>query len=339
MALYAMMERISPLDCPSRADGRTAGGPLWAVVCGLEQHSLNSPETSQLFRYNPFPYLPPELIVSILSHTPASCLPQLYSTDKFFRTHIDIYHHQLIHLRLSQYPSPLISAYSTIHTVDFSTLHLFPLSEQWSTLSKFEDIANVCLSVRGLLHHSFPVDRFYIAFLRQWQSRRTMFFTRSEWQEALLERFHIYGDCSRPEICDIVHLQMLYRNLLTVFPWGEVLSVKDVARQHWSLHSDLYRGIVDQIIACGVDFILHLLRLPTEQLTQTLRLLFQLWAAIPTCKRKFNCFDHVMAKLLTRFDGDNELAMGWQEEDRYFDVCASTRYFCEGDQRGLSFGE
>jgi hypothetical protein len=47
---------------------------------------------------------------------------------------------------------------------------------------------------------------------------------------------------------------------------------------------------------------------------------------------RFCCFDDVMAKLLTRFDGGG-LASRWQEEEAYFDVCASNPLFSEGNVR------
>jgi hypothetical protein len=205
-------------------------------------------------------------------------------------------------------------------------------------------------------------DRFSRAFLRQWESRQGMFFTKREWTEGLLERCHVYEECSRSEICDIIHLQMVYRNILSLLPWhivdpsftiysqklrgnpeacecmndgectcsedGTRICVSDV-RIHWSYKPDLYRNVIDQIIGCGPQFILSLLNLPTDTVIPVLRQCMQL---LKEREGKYCCFDDVMAQLLRRWDG-GAMAMRWQEEECYFEVCASGRYFTEGDTR------
>lgn len=185
------------------------------------QLPLPSPHVPQ-FTYNPFPYLPPELIVSILSETPADAIPSLDQTNHFLHLHIEIYKHQLIKLRTQKFPQQILTEYTSIHAIDFESIHNHPAA--WNVLSKFEQKANICLSLEQLFPPNFKASaRFYRAFLRHWESRRTMFFAKEQWDEALLDRFHIYEDCSRSEICDIVHLQMLYRNLLATLPWEEIL--------------------------------------------------------------------------------------------------------------------
>ena len=269
------------------------------------------------FSFNPFPYLPPELIVSVLSHTPADSIPALDSTNHFFHTHIQIYKRQLIKTRCQEYPVDLLAEYSSIHPADF---------DSWHQLAKFEKAAETCLSLGRL----FGVDgrRFYRAFFRNWESRKSMFFPRGQWQEGLLDRLHIYEDCSRSEICDIVHLQMLYRNLLAQLPWSDTLPAEDPSfdrRVHWSFKSDFYRNLVDQIIACGPEFILKLVSSDDV-----------LWRCVELLRSddtRFSCFDDVMAKLLTRLDGGSQAATVWQEEESYFDICASTNWFCQTDVR------
>jgi hypothetical protein len=279
--------------------------------------------------------LPPELIVAILSHTPASSIPQLYQTNHFFKLHIDIYKRQVIKVRYSRYPSFFLSAYSTIHSTDFAQLHTLP--NAWSILSKFEQKADTAISLQTLLFSSPRLSptlaqRFYKVFLFQWESRQNMFFPKEQWQEALLDRFHIYEDCSLSEICDIIHLQMIYRNLLSTLPWPIILpSESHNPRIHWSFKSEMYRNLVDQIIGCGPEFILYLLSQSTDVVVILLR------NCISESKRekniRYTCFDDVMAKLLTRLDGGNQLATRWQEEQSYFDICASTNWFCDGDLR------
>lgn len=163
-----------------------------------------------------------------------------------------------------------------------------------------------------------------------------MFFPREQWQEALLDRFHIYQDCARSEICDIVHLQMLYRNLLGQrLPWTNILPAGDLSfdrRVPWAFKSDFYRNLVDQIIACGPEFVLKLLSAEDETaLARCVELL-------RTKDVRFSCFDDVMAKLLTRLDGGSQAATVWQEEESYFDICASTIWFCETDVRLIPLG-
>ena len=303
----------------------------------LSSTSTTSPD---LFTYNPFPYLPPELIVTVLSHTPADSIPQLYRTNHFFQLHIQIYQRQLLKIRISRYPPEILSAYTSIHSIDLPSLHSSP--NVWSILSKFEEKANTCLSFQ---HHFLPrslppptLTRYYIAFLRQWESRQNMFFPKEQWQEALLDRFHIYEDCTRSEICDLVHLQMFYRNLLGRLPWSEVLTNDTMLdpRIQWAAKSDLYRHIIDQLIGCGPVVILHLLSSPHETLIPFLRECVAMFESADERQVRFCCFDDVMAKLLTRFDG-GEVATRWQEEESYFDICASTAYFSEGNVRTRPF--
>jgi hypothetical protein len=274
------------------------------------------------FSFNPFPYLPPELIVSVVSHMPADSIPALHSTNHFFHTHIQIYKRQLIQTRCQEYPVDLLAEYSAIHLADF---------DSWHQLAKFEKAAETCLTLGSL----FGVDgpRFYRAFFRHWESRKSMFFPREQWQEGLLDRLHIYEHCSRSEICDIVHLQMLYRNLLAQLPWSGTLLAGDPSfdrRVHWSFKSDFYRNLVHQIIACGPEFILNILS-SDDVLGRCVELL-------RTDDTRFSCFDDVMAKLLTRLDGGSQAATVWQEEESYFDICASTNWFCETDVHLVPLG-
>lgn len=166
-----------------------------------------------------------------------------------------------------------------------------------------------------------------------------MFFPKEQWQEALLDRFHIYEDCTRSEICDIVHLQMLYRNLLSLaLPWHTILPNDRTCdiRIHWSLKTDGFRNIIDQIIGCGPEFILHLLSLPFGDVVEVLRRCVDMFEG-DVRQLRFCCFDDVMAKLLTRLDGGSQAATRWQEEESYFEVCAATNWFCEGDVRIIPF--
>lgn len=317
--------------------------PLCAIliralgIVDLPEYNQSRPPALR-FTFDPFPYLPPELIVSVLSHTPADSLPLLYQTNHFFRLHIDVYRHQLIAIRTRRYPHEIVSAYTSIHSINFDSLHTSP--QAWQSLSKFEHKADLALRLESLLsplkfQRGQPSHRFYRAFLRQWESRRTMFFPKEQWAEALLDRFHIYEDCSRSEICDIVHLQMLYRTLLARLPWNAVIpndSTTD-SRTHWWVKSDLYRSLVDQIIGCGPEFILILLTLPTDAQTALLQRCLALFEAVEPRQVRHCCFDDVMSKLLTRLDGGTHAASRWQEEESYFDVCAATNWFNEGDTR------
>jgi hypothetical protein len=178
-------------------------------------------------------------------------------------------------------------------------------------------------------------SRFYRAFLRQWEGRTGMFFPKEEWQEALLDRFHIYEDCSRIDICDMIQLQIFYRNLLARLPWTEILPL-DLScdlRVHWCLKSDAYRNLVDQIIGCGPLFILNLLSLPSEMSIPILRQCLSIFESGER-QLRYSCFDDVMAKLLTRLDGGSQAAGRWEEEESYFDICAtSTNWFCEPNIR------
>lgn len=165
-----------------------------------------------------------------------------------------------------------------------------------------------------------------------------MFFPKEQWQEALLDRFHIYEDCSRSEICDIVHLQMLYRNVLAFLPWDKVL-LNDAtldSRIQWAGKSDMYRHLVDQIIGCGPDFILSLLALSEDQVVHILQKCIALFEAVDQRQVRYCCFDDVMSKLLTRFDGGG-IASRWQEEESYYDVCTASNYFAEGNVRVIPF--
>lgn len=317
------------------------------------------------FTFNPFPYLPPELIVSILAYAPASSIPHLYTTNHFFRTHIDIYKKQLFKIRLTKYPTQFLTAYTSIHGTDFDTLHT--LSNAWDALSVFEIRADVCLSVERVLP-GIGGYRFYRAFLRQWESRQGMFFNKDDWAEALVERCHVYEDCSRSEICDIIHLQMVYRNILSFLPWHAILEpchstyqvggrrendamvctcmndgmctcgihgvyVSDM-RIHWSYKTELYRNIIDQTIGCGPEFIILLLSSPTETVIAVLR---QCMQVLKDKGGRYCCFDDVMAKLLRRWDRGEGIVTRWQEEESYFEVCASGRYFTEGEVRVVPF--
>jgi hypothetical protein len=166
-----------------------------------------------------------------------------------------------------------------------------------------------------------------------------MFFPREQWDEALLDRFHIYEDCSRSEICDIIHLQMLYRNILARLPWAEILpadATTDI-RIHWCLKSDMYRNIVDHIVGCGPKFIFSLVSLSPDIVVQFLRQCIARFESVDARQVRYCCFDDVMAKLLTRLDGGSQVATRWQEEESYFDVCAGASWFCEGDLRVLPF--
>jgi hypothetical protein len=230
----------------------------------------------------------------------------------------------------------MLAAYANLYAIDFDTIYATP--NAWKTLSTFEQKADVCLTLQDILACKGSGDvarRFYRAFLRQWESRRNMFFPKEQWQDALIDRFHIYEDCSRSEICDIVQLQMLYRNTLCRLPWSQILpgDVSYDIRIHWSFKSETYRNIVDQIIGCGPEFIVSILSLPPDA---TIKLLGKYITLLPSMERgqlRFCCFDDVMAKLLTRLDGGSQAATQWQEEESYFDVCAATNWFQEGDVR------
>ena len=167
-----------------------------------------------------------------------------------------------------------------------------------------------------------------------------MFFPKEQWQEALLDRFHIYEDCTRSEICDIVHLQMLYRNILSLaLPWHAIFpnDITSDIRIHWSLKSEGFRNIIDQIIGCGPEFIIHLLSLPQDVVVNVLCGCVGMFEKADARQLRLCCFDDVMAKLLTRLDGGSHAATRWQEEESYFDVCAATNWFCEGDVRVIPF--
>lgn len=277
------------------------------------------------FSFNPFPYLPPELVVSVLSHTPADSILALDSTNQFFHIHIQIYKRQLIKLRCQEYPHELLAEYCVVHHADLSS---------WLQLAKFEEIGDTCMTLGNLFGVSGT--RFFRAFLRHRESRKSMFFPREQWPEALLDRFHIYKDCSRSEICDIIHLQMLYRNLVAQLSWISVLPAGDVSfdrRVPWAFKSDYYRSLVDQIIACGPEFVLKLLSSEADVLARCIDVLRTKVESLCTKDVRYSCFDDVMAKLLTRLDGGNQVATIWQEEQSYFEICASTNWFCETDVR------
>lgn len=95
----------------------------------------------------------------------------------------------------------------------------------WTALATLEHKANTCLQIQSLFP-AIPPDlgsyRFYRAFLRQWSSRHGMFFTKTQWTEGFWERCHVYEGCCRADLCDIIQLQMVYRNVLGGFPWGDV---------------------------------------------------------------------------------------------------------------------
>jgi len=282
------------------------------------------------FSYNPFPHLPPELVVSVLSHTPADSILALDSTNQFFHIHIQIYKRQLIKIRCQEYPPELLAEYCTIHHADLSS---------WLQLAKFEKIADTGLKLANLFGVSGT--RFYRAFLRHRESRKSMFYPREQWPEALLDRFHIYKDCTRSEICDIIHLQMLYRNLLALLPWTDVLPAGDLSfdrRVQWAFKSDYYRNVVDQIISCGPEFVLKLLSSSEDVLARCVEVLETNVTSMCTKDVRYSCFDDVMAKLLTRLDGGSQVATVWQEEESYFDICASTNWFSETDVRLVPLG-
>jgi hypothetical protein len=309
------------------------------LTTGQIDTPVGIPSTSNpRFTFNPFPYLPPELIVSILSHTPAESIPQIRQTDHFFRLHIDIYQRQLFIIRTKRFPREMLAAYTNMYAIDFTTIYTSPTA--WQILQKFEEKAHVCLSLQELLACQCSGDvarRFYRAFLRQWESRRNMFFPKEQWQDALIDRFHIYEDCARSEICDIVHLQMLYRNVLARLPWREILpgDLSGDGRVHWSFKSESYRNVVDQVIGCGPEFIVYILSLPQDVAAALLGKYLVLLRSVDSTQLRFCCFDDVMAKLLTRLDGGSQAATRWQEEESYFDICAATNWFQEGDVRVL----
>jgi len=336
---------------------------LWRYIPGLNKVCIRGPFTFTVaypiglistleysfctdtpqFDYDPFPYLPPELIVAILSHTPSESIPFLAQTNHFFKLHIDIYQHQLFTIRTRRYPREMLTAYHNMHAIDFDTLYRVP--DAWAVLAKFEQKADTCCLLEHLLTPLLGEKdddvsrRFYRSFFRQWESRRNMFFPRSQWHEALLDRFHIYEDCTRSEICDIVHLQMLYRHVLARLPWSHILLGDESYdfRVHWSNKSDEYRNLVDQIIGCGPEFIVYILSLPGECVVQLLRKYVSLMKSVDAPQLRFCCFDDVMAKLLTRLDGGSQAATIWQEEESYFSVCATTNWFREGDIRTAPF--
>lgn len=358
MALYSWIEQGTIL-LPAAVHAPDISN-FRAGILDIPEFQLPSPAPYPLqFTYNPFPYLPPELIVSILSETSADSIPSLFQTNHFFQLHIEIYKRQIIKIRTQKYPKQILEEYSTIHDVEFEVI--YASQEAWTVLSKFERKANICLFLQQLLQqylstssttspssfkfNKFTSSRFYRAFLRHWESRRTWFFVKQSWDEALLDRFHIYENSTRSEICDIIHLQMLYRTILSHLPWSSVLPAEDMSydgRVHWCLKSDAYRNIIDQIIGCGPEFMLMLLSLPSETVVMVLKGCIEKFEMVEPRSVKYSCFDDVMAKLLTRLDGaGQEGATMWQEEESYFDICAVTggsgNWFCESDKRVLPF--
>ena len=312
MALYSWIEQGTTTYY--RAD--------LAGTIDLPKYPQQSPE----FTFDPFPYLPPELVVAILSYAPADSIPALEQTNRLFKIHVDIYKRQIITIRCRRYPHELISEYATVHGIDFENLHSSRTA--WQTLAQFEHKANTCLLIKSM----FPINspRFYSAFLRQWESRQNMFFPKDVWQEALLDRLHIYEDCSRSEICDIIHLQMLYRHTLSFLPWSIILpgDVSCEARIPWSLKSEAYRNIVDHIIACGPDIILEIVSLEQDSVLHIMEKFLALAAV--TKQLRYSCFDEVMAKLLFRLDGGQAIT-NWQDDPRYYEICTSKSWFSEGN--------
>jgi len=339
MALYSWIENGITT---ARDPNTTALPTLIAGRITIPQYLSSTPSFSITCTVNPFPYLPPELIVHILSETPATSIPALLETSHFFRIHIQIYKLQLIKNHLNRYSAQLLSEYATLNNVNFVTLHVNPMA--WRILADVERKAECCLALQNLL---FPVKtqlsapaekRYFRTFLRHWESRKSVFFTRNQWDEALLDRLHIYENASRSEICDVVHLQTLYRNLLTAqLSWSPhllpPLNPLDVdTRIHWSWKSPIFRNLIDHIIGCGPELILTLLR--SSEPTAT-AFLSQALVALECAgdAAKFSCFDDVMAKLLTRLDGDTGPASSWREEESYFDVSVVGNWFGEGDVR------
>jgi len=131
---------------------------------------------------------------------------------------------------------------------------------------------------------------------------------------------------------------MLYRNLLAQLQWTSVLPAGDLSfdrRVHWAFKSHYYRNLVDQIIACGPEFVLKLLSSEEDVLARCVEFLRTKVVSMCTKDVRYSCFDDVMANLLTRLDGGSQVATVWQEEDSYFQICASTNWFCETDVRLL----
>jgi len=308
----------------------------------MPQYLFSTPSFSIPCTVNPFPYLPPELIVHILSETPATSIPALLETSHFFRIHIQIYKLQLIKNHLKRHSPQFLSEYVTLHNVNFVTLHVNPMA--WHILADLERKAECCLALQHLLFPaktqlSGPAEkRYFRTFLRHWESRKSVFFTRNQWDEGLLDRLHIYENASRSKICDIVHLQTLYRNLLTAqLSWSPhllpPLNPLDVdTRVHWSWKSPIFRNLIDHIIGCGPELILTLLR---SSEPAAAAFISQALVALECAgdAAKFSCFDDVMAKLLTRLDGGTGHASSWREEESYFDVSVVGNWFGEGDVR------
>jgi hypothetical protein len=56
--------------------------------------------------------------------------------------------------------------------------------------------------------------------------------------------------------------------------------------------------------------------------------------AAETKQLRYSCFDEVMAKLLFRLDGGQAIT-NWQDDPRYYEICASKNWFCEGNVKQL----
>jgi hypothetical protein len=290
---------------------------------------------------DPFPYLPPELIVHVVSESPASSIPALLETNHFFNLHVHVFKRQIIKSRLERYPALLLVEYALLTNVNIATLHVNP--KAWHILDDIERKADCCIAVQDLLFPKTSLSpdaerRFFRTFLRQWQSRKNMFFTRQQWEEGIIDRTHIYENASRSEICDIVHLQTLYRNALAEkLVWSPQLlpplnPLDADPRVYWPWKPPLFRNLVDHIIGCGPELLLSILR-SSEPHTTTF--LSQALVALECDGNgaKFCCFDDVMGKLLTKLDGATGPAATWREEESYFDVCVVGNWFAEGDVR------
>jgi hypothetical protein len=339
MALYCWVENgITPRKNRNTTTSLTF--PIAGRITILRDFSC-SPSFSIPPTINPFPYLPPELIVHVLSESPASSIPALLETNHFFNLHVQFSKRHIIKSRLARYPALLLAEYALLTNINFATLHVNPRA--WHILGDLERKADCCIALQRLLFPKTSLSpdaerRFFRTFLRHWQCRKNMFFTRPQWEEGLLDRLHIYENASRSEICDIVHLQTLYRNALAEkLVWSPQLlpplnPLDADPRVHWPWKSPLFRNLVEHIIGCGPELLLSLLR-SSEPPTTTF--LSQALVALECAGdgAKFCCFDDVMAKLLTRLDGGTGPASSWREEESYFDICVVGNWFAEGDVR------
>ena len=145
MALYSLIEQ-GMFRSSARGFSNLAG------LVDLPEFQLPLPPPSRhhlQFTYNPFPYLPPELIVSILSQTPADAIPSLYQTNHFFQLHIDIYKYQLIKIRCRRYPPEILSAYCSVHAIDFDSIHY--TTSAWQTTLEIRTKGKCMFNARELV--------------------------------------------------------------------------------------------------------------------------------------------------------------------------------------------